>query len=457
MKKLLFALAGLMGISVFGQQALSLSDAIQIGLARNYGILIERENVKSATVNNTWGEAGRLPSIDLTLNSQNNVRNQYTDGQFFGGQLFPGFTLNDQRSYILTPGIAVNWVIFQGNRAIINKQRLEALQAESEQNAEVVVANTIQAIILNYYLAVLEGKRLEELGKQLRLSADKYAYLKARYDLGAAVTTELLLEENNFLTDSVNYLNQQLAVRNAIRSLNILMVMDNLNQPWNFTDALNVEEQVYLLEDLQRSAMVENVDLQRIYLTQKVLELGIRQSRGSRMPTLTLNGGYNFSHTISDLTSADYSGPNQNYQNPPRPLIFETGSYFVNFTLAFNLFDGNRINRAIKTALINEDIGNLRVEQMKQSINADLLEAYDEYQLRRQLYEINKRRREAAQTNLNNTEERFKNGTINSFDYRDVQNNYLMAALQELSSIYALVDSKVTFMRLTNGLVNVGK
>ncbi len=201
------------------QEPLSLSDAIAIGLDKNYDIRIEKRNVDVATNNNSWGEAGILPSISLDLQSQNSIRNQQSDNQFFGGQLFPGFELNDQRAYALTPSLQVSWLIFQGNKAIISKRRLDQLQAESMQNADVVVSNTLQAIILAYYMAALEKERLDAFEKQLALSKDRYDYTNTKYEMGSAVTTDLLLEENNYLTDSANYINQMLTYHNAIRAL----------------------------------------------------------------------------------------------------------------------------------------------------------------------------------------------------------------------------------------------
>ena len=121
--------------------------------------------------------------------------------------------------------------------------------------------------------------------------------------------------------------------------------------------------------------------------------------------------------------------------------------------MSFTLFDGNRINRAIRNAVVQEDIGNIRVDQLKKTIQRDLATAYDQYLVRKQLLAINQRRREAAEINLQNSEEKFRNGSINSFDFRDVQNNYLSAAILELQAIYNLIDSKVTLMRLTGGLV----
>lgn len=453
MKKLFFSLGIVCLFQISAQEQLSLSDAIQVGLDRNYGIQIEEQNVQIAENNNSWGEAGRLPTVILNAQSQNSIRNQSSDNQFFGGQLFPGFELDNQQTFGLTPGANVTWAIFQGNRAIISKKRLDQLQAESEQNAEVVIANTIQSIILAYYIAVLEKGRLDEFKKQLNLSSDKFEYIQTKRDLGGAVTSDLLLEENNYLTDSVSFINQQLALHNAIRNLNLLLVSDDINKSYQFTDSLIFEPQEYEYQDLENAAFSDNVDLKRIYLSQSILRTNVAREGSSRYPTLSLNAGYNWNRNVSNLTNARYEGPNENYQNPPEPLVSKTGTYFANFTLSFTLFDGNRINRAIQNALIQEDIGNLRTDQLKQSVTRDLASAYDEYLTRRQLYAINQRRKEAAEINLNISEQRFKNGTISSFDYRDVQNNYLSAAIQELQSIYNLIDSKVTLMRLTGGLV----
>ncbi|MEQ9008715.1 MAG: TolC family protein, partial [Ekhidna sp.] len=213
------------------------------------------------------------------------------------------------------------------------------------------------------------------------------------------------------------------------------------------------EDFTYEYGDLTQAAFNQNVDLKSIYLSQTILKTNTDLQQAARYPTLSLNGGYNWNRNVNDLTDARYEGPNTNYQNPPEPLISKTGNYFANFTLSFTLFDGNRINRAIRNAIVQEDIGNIRIDQLKKNVERDLATAYNQYLVRKQLLAINQRRREAAQVNLQNSEEKFKNGSINSFDYRDVQNNYLSAAILELQAIYNLIDSKVTLMRLTGGLI----
>ncbi|MEP5069149.1 MAG: TolC family protein, partial [Crocinitomicaceae bacterium] len=228
---------------------------------------------------------------------------------------------------------------------------------------------------------------------------------------------------------------------------------ENINRQYQLSDSLMIEDFTYDFTELSNAAFNKNVDLKKIYLSQTVLQTNTALQQSSRYPTLSLNGGYNWNRNVSNLTDARYSGPNPDYQNPPEPLISKTGTYFANFTLSFTLFDGDRINRAIRNAYIQEDIGNIRIDQLKKSIERDLASAYDQYLVRKQLLAINQRRREAAEINLQNSEEKFKNGSINSFDFRDVQNNYLSAAILELQAVYNLIDSKVTLMRLTGGLI----
>ena len=425
----------------FSQDNLSLSDAIRIGLDRNYDIAIERKNVESAELLNQWGEAGRYPTLSLNINQNNSITNIDNPASFLAGDV-----VNNS----INPTVNLDWTLFNGFRANISKQRLAALQEESEGNASVVISNTIQSIILGYYQAVLEKRRMEEFEKQFNLSADKYSYTKVKFDLGSGTTSDLLLDEGNYLTDSANLINQQIAYGNAIRNLNLLLANPDPNEDYNFTDDLEQYELTdYGIEDLQTRLDAKNVDLRKQYLTQSILKHDVRLQRSGRSPTLSLIGVYSYDRNRQDLSGASFAGG----EVPPDAVTAVTTNYSANFVLSFTLFDGGRINRAIKNAVVQQDIGNLRLEQLKNSLQEDLAEAYDQYNIRKELYRINTRKQAVAQTNLEISEEKYKTGTINSFDYRTVQNTNLSAAIEELQSLYDLIDSHVTLMRLTGGII----
>ncbi len=443
-------------VSAWAQTPLSLSDAIQLGLQRNYDIQIEQANVYIAENNNTWGQAGRWPTINLNLDQNNSITDNVKVASPFAlkGEIY---------AHSLTPSVNVNWILFDGFRISMNKRRLEQLQAESRGNASIVIANTIQSIILGYYLAVLETQRLGEFRKQLTLSKDKYTYLETKSDLGIAVTSELLLEEGNYLTDSVNVINQNLAYRNAVRNLNVLLAEPNADMEYVLKDSLIYDRSNYAFVDLKNKMLSENVDLRKQYLSQSIMNTNSDIARADRYPSLALNAGAsrnmgrnNLSRTSLGAAQQDSLAQNPNANFQPdflNPLSSTTNNYFANFTLSFTLFNGGKINRAIQNAEVQEDIASMRVDQLELSLERNLRAAFDRYQIRNQLYAINKRRVEAAQINLDISKEKYQNGSINSFDYRIVQNNYLAAATQELQALYNMIDSKVELMRLTGGLV----
>jgi outer membrane protein len=429
------------------QTELSLADAIRIGLERNYDIQIEKKYVDISKRNNTQGEAGRFPTINATLSQNNSLSNNVKTAS--------PFQLQDEViSSSITPGVALDWTLFSGFRVNISKTRLDRLQQESEENAQVVIANTIQALILGYFNAVLENERREEFEKQLNLSRDRYNYVKIKAELGTAVSSDLLLEETNYLTDSTNFINQTLAYRNALRNLNILLAEPDIDKDYHFHDSLMFEHIDYKYEELASRLNSQNVDLRKQYIMQSIVKSDLALRRSDRYPTLTLQAGYNDARSRVDLSRA--SIPSQeggSTPGPAEPLSAITDTYFANLSLSFTLFNGRKINRAIKNAMVQEDIGNLEIERLRNSLNKDLLESLDDYNTRRQIHAISERRYLSASKNLELTEEKFKGGTINSFDFRIVQNDQLAAATQRLQALYNLIDANVSIMRLTGGIV----
>lgn len=95
----------------------------------------------------------------------------------------------------------------------------------------------------------------------------------------------------------------------------------------------------------------------------------------------------------------------------------------------------------------------MQIDRLRNSLSRDLYNAFDDYNSRKRLFEINVRREESALTNLNISQDKFKTGTINSFDYRVVQNNHLSSAIQRLRALYSLIEGKVSLMRLTGGII----
>lgn len=419
---------------------LTLQEAIAKSLKNNYGILIERERINQATLNNNWGETGRYPTINLLLQQNNGINNIDNPASFLSGNV-----INNS----IQPALNVNWVIFNGFRTKIAKHRLEQLQEESEGNAEIVIQNTIQAVILGYYRVILEKERIEVLKKVLNYSRDRNRYSEVQVDLGTATTAETLLTKTNFLTDSINLINQELVYRNAVRDLNVLMGEKEVEKVYEINEKLEAPAQTYQFKELEDQMFKANPDLNRLLISQAILHDATLLSQTAIIPQLSLAAGNSYNYNRQDLSQATFSGDRA---APTEPINAKTTNYFLNFNLTFTLFDGGQLKRAVQRAKISENIGNLSIEQNKLTLSRDLARAYDLYNVRRQLLSLSIESKNVAEQNLQILEERYNSGLINSFDYRQIQNAFQNAAFNELQATYNLIDANTTLIRLTGGL-----
>ncbi|MDH5367240.1 MAG: TolC family protein, partial [Cyclobacteriaceae bacterium] len=378
----------LVGNITFAQEDLSLSDAIRLGLERNYDIRIEERNIEISENNNSWGEAGLFPSLTASLQGSANV---FDNKESLNPFQIVAQTKTTQQ-YV--PSLNLNWNLLGVKNIFITKHRFETLQKESMGNADIVIANNIQSIILGYYIAVLEKRRTEEFKKQLKLSNDKYDLVKLKSELGSAVTTDLLLEEGNYLTDSANYINQNLAFKNAMYNLNFLIGEAESNTIYNLTDDLSIDNEELNFDKLANRLNQSNIDLQKQYLSQAIINDDVQLSKANRLPQLSVGANYNYTTNTQDVT--DWPVARREIRDPSTGAVVDVldiGNnrnvrYGANFTISFNLYNGGKINRAIQRAIIQEDIGNIRTEKLKASLNRDLVKAYEQYIVRKQLYEI---------------------------------------------------------------------
>jgi outer membrane protein TolC len=424
---------------VLAQQKLSLLEAIQKGLANNFEIQIEKRNIEIANINNDWGQAGKYPTITLNA-TQGNVYNNVVNPASF----LQGTVINNN----IVPSVALDWTIFDGFAININKKRLENLEAQSEGNARIVIENTVQNIIRTYYSAVLASELINILKQGMDLSRDTYEYVLFKKEVGNAVTADVLLERSNYLTDSSAYINQQLIYRNTLRDLNVLLGETEVEKTYELTDRLVFNNVSYNLKDLEEKMFASNANLQTLRITQEILKNDVALRRGDFMPRIgfSMNGSYNVNR--QDLSNAIFPGGATRENNTAR-----TTNIFANITFSVPLYNGGIIQRALQTAKTAEKIGEVRIESLKNQLRRDLANNYDLYNLRKQQVQIAVENKNAAQTNLRLAEEKFRNGSINSFDYRILQQNYLNIAFSEQQAIFNFIDANTTLLRLTGGII----
>jgi outer membrane protein len=449
--------------TVVAQESLTLMNAVQRGLQNNFDAQIQTLEVEQATLMNTWGQAGRLPTINLTGNSNNNIVQRKPANPFAVAGKNISNTIPGQ--------LDIQWILFNGFGIRLNKARLEQLESQTAGNARFIVENTAQTIILGYYNALLEKQRLNVRERVMKYSKERYDFVRLRKELGGAITFDVLQEQNNYLTDSANVLRQEMAYKTAVRNLNELL-NEKLETRYLFTDSLFFETEELDYEAMKQKLTASNASLRNQFVVQELQRIATRSAQSALYPSLNLNFGATGSLDRLNALFRPATGgtperltvgylnddPGQPVYNTvfEREQLTQTGnSYgmYANLTLRFTLFNGGQVRRAIENARIDEKIAQLGTDKLKLSLENDLLANYDLYQLRRQLVVIAQTKLRAAELNLSLANERYRNGALSAIDLRIVQENFQNAALENYAAIFDILSVRTELVRMTGGLL----
>lgn len=407
------------------QDALSLSDAILLGLEKNYDLQVTRNNEEIASINNNWGNTNRIPSINFSLTGREN------------------FNVNSNENYLsqtITPDLSLNWVMFDGFTAKINKARFEELEKQSQGNTVILVENTIQDIILAYNNCLLQQEVLTVYEELSNLSRDRYQRSQDSKEIGTSTSYDVLQAKTFWLEDQSNYLQQQLNLDNAVRSLNFLIAEED-NKQWVFTTALDINTTDYDLQTLNDKLLQNNSTLKNQYLYQSLLAKETKLAQAAYLPKVNLNLGTNY-----NASGNYYTGNTPNFNQN------SLGAY-VGVTVSYNIFSGGARDRSVQIAKVNEETALVQTQQMEHSLNNQLLQIYSTYEVQKDVLDLATEQEKSAKLNLDLSAEKLNNGSITSFNYRDVQVNYLNAAVSKFRSGYNLIQSRTDLLRITGGIV----
>lgn len=411
--------------SLTAQNKLSLSDAIEEGLENNYNLRISQKSVEISDENNSWGAAGRYPTIDVSVTSINR------------------FDSNDDADITnnnIAPSAQLSWTLFNGFRIFNTKSKLEDQFELSKGFNAIAVENMIQSIVIAYFDVLLQKERLSVFEELESLSKDRYERTEASKDIGGAVTYEVLQAKTAWLEDKSALLTQKLNFDNSIRALNLL-IGEKDDMVYSEFDDFTTELNNYILNDLMDKMLSSNKTLKNQYINEVISERDIDIARGGIYPRLSINAGY------------DYLNTNRKISGFPSTKS-DSYDYYGNLTLSLNLFDGLNTNRNLEIAKIQSEISKIKTEEMVHSLTNILTQLLELYNIQKDLLEVAEENLAATKLNLQISEEKFKSGAINSFNFRDIQLIFLNASLQRLNSIYNLIRTDTELARLTGSIVS---
>ena len=416
----------------FTQSDLSLEEAIRKGLENNYQVQLIKTNIEIAETQNSWGMAGMSPTFSLNATNLANL----TDNSNNPASFFPGVVLSDNFS----PSIDMSWTLFSGFGVRINKQRFEQMEEQTKGNAIVVIESTVYEIIMAYYTAVVQEEKIEIVQELLDYSTDKWNYFELRSEVGVGNSMDVLQFKNLMLSDSSNLLNQDLARKNALRNLNLLMG-EEVEKEYKLTDDLKSDLPDISYDELRSFMMQNNQNIKNQYINVTLQELNRDSQKSFLYPVVSLSLGASPSFGYIELFGDNAFSTSTSSAN-----------YYGTISARYTLFNGFQRKRNVQIAKLQTEMAVLELDELKLQLSHNLMGIYDLFQTRSQLKKI------AGNLVRNNSQmweygkDQYDESQINIFDLNDIRISYLQAELSSIDRNFELLQTYYDLYRLSGKL-----
>ncbi|HOP00063.1 MAG TPA: TolC family protein [Bacteroidales bacterium] len=418
----------------FAQQIYDIRSCISTGLEKNYSLMITKNSEIISRNNYTPGNAGYLPSLNLSgrhSGTLNDIRTNVGDTN----STFSGNIHNTTNAASLNLGLT----IFEGFSVTTTYRKLGELKNLGELNTQFAIENLVSDIVAAYYNYIQQVKLLENLRYAVSLSKERLRIDEDRYLLGSSSKLQVLQSRVYLNADSSRLSKQCETVHAAQVRLNELLAVEDLNGQFVTRDTTIEVNQELLYEKLLTETLENNTSLQIARSNMNVSEFDYRLAKSRSYPYLTASSGYNYNFNTYS------SGSSSNQQ---------TNGLSYGLTLGFNLFDGMNQRRTIRNSSISLQNTELRYQELEQGVRADLITIYSAYSNFLRLIELEKQNLQTATENLSIAMERYKLGSLSGIDLREVQKSLLDARESLLSVEYQTKLAEISLNLISGHIMN---
>ncbi|MDN5215417.1 TolC family protein [Fulvivirgaceae bacterium BMA12] len=416
------------------QEILSLKDAVAIGLENNFDIKIAEKDQQINSNNNSLGNAGFLPTVDLSVDKT--FQTQDVELEIQGSEGTFDVNRDGAKSDRFNAGANFNWTIFDGFAMFIARDRLVELESQGLLKKKVTVENTIAAIYNTYYQIVFEQDRLAVLNETLEISEARRAFAKSRYEVGKGSKLNYLTAQVDYNTDQSNVLRQEELLNNARIDLNLLLGRDSkaifqASESIDVNPALQLELLLQKVSDLNPSLLSAISD-------QNVAFLEYKELAAERYPKLNLGLSYN-------------QGTSNNDAGQLRSSTINGISY--GFTASWNIFDGFNKTREIQNAKIQREISQLEKESLELSLRGAVNAAFINYSNNLKLIGLEEANVTIALENGQIALDRYELGAGTSLELREAQRNAVDSQNRLLDARLNAKLAEIELLRLSGSIL----
>jgi len=409
-------------------QVLSLQQAIAIGLKNNFQILIAKNEKQIAHNNNSLGNAGFLPELNVNASY---VVGDYAVKQKMTTDVTPQ-NLNNVTDNI-NAAVSFSWTLFDGTKMFVLKEKNTGLEAYSELLLKNEIETSVAKIITAYFDVVRQIQLLKAMNESLELSKERERIAKTQFDIGTSSKVDYLQATVDLNAEKSAILSEEDVLNSSKITLYQLLIV-SLTSNYSMADTI-LSDYHPMLDDLLNTAHNQNTNLLLAKQSLTLSKLFVKEMNSARLPKLVFTSNYVFSK--SDNTNGI-------------PLLYQNVGPNYGLTVTMPIFNGFNLETQSKNAKIEELNSEYKLNDAQLQIDALISKTFSEYQSYSTMVEMEKDNIKVARENMNVAMERFRLGASNSIELRQAQQAYEDAVSRLITAQY---NTKIaeTNLLLANG------
>lgn len=410
-------------------QHYTLKSCLETGLEKNYSIRMVRNEEQISKNNATLGNAGYLPTLDLSAGFSGNINDTETVTRSTGEKT----KTNGVFDKTLNAGLNLNWTIFDGFKIQASYARLKELEVQGETQTRIAIEDFIAELTAEYYNYIQQQIRLKNFRYAMSLSKERLRIVEERYIVGNFSRLDLQQARVDYNADRAQYMKQQESVKTSRIRLNELMANEDMSQAITINDSIIDLNTLLSFEELWQSTLNNNASLLKTEQNKHIAALDMKAVKSRNYPYLRLNAGYGYTLNKYEISSTS-----------------KRNNLGLNFgvTMGFNIFDGNR-RREVKNARIAIENAQLQQDDLRQALKADLSNLWQAYQNNIEMLKLERENLIAAVENHEIASERYMLGNLSGIEMREAQKSLLDAEERILTAEYDTKMCEISLLQLS--------
>lgn len=434
LKKIIFVFMSFCMTSIAAQKLVSVSEAIELALENNYGIKIISNNKEIAKNNAGVLNSGYLPTVTSSSGATFNRDN--LEAEFANGE---STALNGAKSSRYNASINLNYTLFDGLGRYYDYKRLKETYKLSELQARETIENTIAQLYVVYYNVAQVTENVTVLEKTLTVSKDRITRASYQFEYGQGTMLNVLNAQVDINNDSINLINAKQQLVNTKRDLNVVLgnvISSEFRVDTTIDFKLNIDQ-----NDLANKVKSNNVNLLQLDKNIMINTFIVKANKSGYLPSLGLTGSY---------------GWNKGNNNAASFVAVSTNTGLSGgLSLSWNLFDGGATATRVTNAKIELENRSLEKESMVIDIERNFNNAWDDYQNKLTIFQVQENNIITSTNNFNRTQEKYKLGQATSIEFRQAQLNLINSELNRNQAKYAAKIAELTVLQLSGELLNI--